>query len=189
MVCSLQGAVLVYFFWIPGLGSSQGWMFPRVGHQGEQGSGCVAWERSGMGLLEVISIPFPSLGISIRPHRAGFSLGADAALRNSVLKKLYPCKCLLIRVSRSALVPPLTAGAEQARSSHFHLSLGIFWEQHLGQDLFLAGGETLTWPESVLWGGLLPLRPPHTPLPPCPVLSRRPLPRAGLMVPSDASPL
>lgn len=57
----LQGAVLVYFFWIPGLGSSQGWMFPRVGHQGEQGSGCVAWERSGMDILEVISVPFPSL--------------------------------------------------------------------------------------------------------------------------------
>lgn len=70
-----------------------------------------------MGLLEVISVPFPSLGISIRPHRAGFFRGADAALRNSVLKKLYPCKCLLIRVSRSALVLPLTAGAEQARSS------------------------------------------------------------------------
>lgn len=96
VVFMLQGAVLVYFFWISGLGSSQGWMFPCVGHPGEQGSGCVAWERSGMDFWT--SSLFPSL-LWASPRCAGLFLGADAALKTSVLKKLDPCKCLLIRVS------------------------------------------------------------------------------------------
>lgn len=116
-----------------------------------------------MDLLEAISIPFPALGISTHPRHAGFFLGADAALKNSVLKKLYPCKCLLIRVSSSVLVPPLTAGTEQAPSSHFHLSLGTLWKQHLEQDLSWAGEEMLTWPGSILQGcSHLVLAVPHS---------------------------
>lgn len=114
-------------------------MFPRVGHQGEQGSGCVAWERSGLGLLELIPVPFPSLGI---PCRAGLFLGADAALKNSLLKKLYPCKCLLIRVSSSMLVQPQLQGLSKPRAPTPH----SIWKQ----DLFLAGEEMLSWPESIL---------------------------------------
>lgn len=38
----LEETDVFYFFWIPGLGSSQGWMFPCMGHQAPWESGAPA---------------------------------------------------------------------------------------------------------------------------------------------------
>lgn len=95
--------------------------------------------------------------------------------KNSLLKKLYPCKCLLFRVSSSVLVQPQLQGLSKPRAP----SPDSIWGH--------SGSRTCSWQEKRCSAGLrASFRDAHTSLP----LSQPPLcPRTGLMVPSDVSPL